>query len=183
MSVIVVVLPKLEDAKKIRKILISHGFSCVTACQTGAAVLQEIAENDRGLVISGYKLPDMYYRELAECLPPHFELLLMGSAAVVSGTEAGILSITTPVKVYDLVNTVEMVMRQIERRAKKEKKAPRKRSEREENYIRNAKALLMDRNHLTEAEAHRYIQKCSMDNGTNMVETAQMILALMFDEI
>ena len=125
----------------------------------------------------------MYYRELAECLPPHFELLLMGSAAVVSGTEAGILSITTPVKVYDLVNTVEMVMRQIERRAKKEKRAPKKRSEREENYIRNAKALLMDRNHLTEAEAHRYIQKCSMDNGTNMVETAQMILALMFDEI
>ena len=52
MSVIVVVLPKLEDAKKIRKILISHGFSRVTACQTGSAVLQETAENERGLVIS-----------------------------------------------------------------------------------------------------------------------------------
>ena len=183
MSVIVVVLPKLEDAKKIRKILISHGFSRVTACQTGSAVLQETAENERELVISGYKLPDMYYRELAECLPPHFELLLMGSAAAVSGAESGILSITTPVKVFDLVNTVEMVMSQIERRAKKEKKLQKKRSWREENYIRNAKALLMERNHLTEAEAHRYIQKCSMDNGTNMVETAQMILTLMYDEI
>ena len=126
MSVIVVVLPKLEDAKKIRKILSSHGFSRVTACQTGSAVLQETAENERGLVISGYKLPDMYYRELAECLPPHFELLLMGSAAAVSGAESGILSITTPVKVFDLVNTVEMVMSQIERRAKKRKEAPEK---------------------------------------------------------
>ena len=36
----------------------------------------------------------------------------------------------------------------------------------------------MDRNGMTEAEAHRYIQKCSMDNGTNMVETAQMVISL-----
>ena len=35
---------------------------------------------------------------------------------------------------------------------------------------------------LTEEEAYRYIQKCSMDNGTNMVETAQMILTLIYDE-
>lgn len=183
MSIIVVVLPKLEDAKKIRKILMSHGFSRVTACQTASAALTEIAQHDRGLVISGYKLPDMYYRELADCLPRQFELLLMGSASVVSSAEAGILSLTTPLKVYDLVNTVEMVFRQIERRVKREKKTPKKRSQREENYIRNAKTLLMERNHLTEAEAHRYIQKCSMDNGTNMVETAQMILTLMFDEL
>ena len=32
---------------------------------------------------------------------------------------------------------------------------------------------------LTEEEAHRYIQKCSMDSGTNMVETAQMVLSIM----
>lgn len=40
----------------------------------------------------------------------------------------------------------------------------------------------MERNHLSEEEAHRYIQKSSMDNGTNMVETAQMILTLLFEE-
>ena len=34
-------------------------------------------------------------------------------------------------------------------------------------------------NHLSEEEAHRYIQKCSMDSGTNMVETAQMVLSMM----
>ena len=36
----------------------------------------------------------------------------------------------------------------------------------------------MDRNHITEEEAHHYIQKISMDSGTNMVETAEMILEL-----
>ena len=37
----------------------------------------------------------------------------------------------------------------------------------------------MSRNHMSEEEAHRYIQKCSMDSGTNMVETAQMVLTMM----
>ena len=102
-------------------------------------------------------------------------------ASTVSAADTGILSLTTPLKVYDLVNTAEMVLHQMERMAKKARK-PKRRSEREENYIKNAKALLMERNHLTEEEAHRYIQKSSMDNGTNMVETAQMILTLLFEE-
>ena len=34
----------------------------------------------------------------------------------------------------------------------------------------------VEKNGLTEEEAHRYLQKRSMDNGTNMVETAYMVL-------
>lgn len=48
----------------------------------------------------------------------------------------------------------------------------------EQELIKQAKELLMDRNHMTETDAHRYLQKCSMDSGTNMVETAQMIMSL-----
>ena len=33
------------------------------------------------------------------------------------------------------------------------------------------------KNHLSEEEAHKYIQKLSMDSGNNLVETAEMILA------
>ena len=32
---------------------------------------------------------------------------------------------------------------------------------------------------MSEEEAHRYLQKTSMDSGTNLVETAEMLLALM----
>jgi len=157
MSVIVVVLPKLEDAKKIRKILLGHGFSHVFAYSSAALAL-------------------------SENLPKYFEFVLMGSAEVIGGTEGDVLSLTIPLKVHDLVNTANMVIQQLEKRMEREKR-PKRRSEREQNYIRNAKFLLMERNHLTEEEAYRYIQKCSMDNGTNMVETAQMILTLMYDEI
>lgn len=182
MSVIVVVLPKLEDAKKIRKILLGHGFSHVFAYASAALALQEINRHEYGLVISGFRLKDMHYREFYESMPKFFEFVLMGSPNVVGASADGILCLTIPLKVHDLVNTVNMIVQQLERRMKREK-GPKKRSEREQNYIRNAKFLLMERNHLTEDEAHRYIQKCSMDNGTNMVETAQMILTLMYDEI
>lgn len=182
MSIIIVVMPKVEDAKKIRRILVSHGFTDTVFCPTGAGALIEINKYPSGLVVSGYRLSDMYYRELSENLPKYFDMLLIGSAAVVSDNPSGLMSLTTPLKVFDLVNTVEMMVRQIDRRFKQDKRKPKKRSEREENYIRNAKILLMDRNHLSEEEAHRYIQKCSMDNATNMVETAQMILMLIYDE-
>ena len=183
MSSIIVVLPKSEDAKKIRKILIQHGFENTVACTTAAQVLMEANKHQSGLVISGYKLPDMYYRDLANALPRCFEMLLIGSANMVSDAQWGIMALTTPIRVYELVNTVEMQLRQIERRLKKEKKKSKQRDERDQNYIKNAKLLLMERNHLTEEEAYRYIQKCSMDSATSMVETAQMILTLIYDEV
>lgn len=45
--------------------------------------------------------------------------------------------------------------------------------------IEEAKKVLMMNRNMTEEEAHRYIQKNSMDSGTNMVETAQMVLQIM----
>lgn len=181
MSTVVVVLPKLEAAKKIQKILMNHGFDGVFTCATAALAIQEISNHSHGLVISGYRLSDMYYLDLKESLPKNFELLLMGPANVVREAGAGVLSLTTPLKTFDLVNTVEMILGQIEWRFKKEKKK-KGRSEQDDMYIKKAKYLLMERNHLTEEEAFRYIQKSSMNNSTNMVETAQMILTLLYEE-
>ena len=67
-------------------------------------------------------------------------------------------------------------MMQYAQEKKKKKKRPR--STREKAVIEKAKAFLMERNHMTEEEAHRYVQKCSMDSGNSMVETAQMIISL-----
>ena len=64
-------------------------------------------------------------------------------------------------------------------RLRKAKQKPKVRSEEELALLKAAKELLMERNHMTEEEAHRYIQKCSMDSGTGMVETAQMVLTMM----
>ena len=48
----------------------------------------------------------------------------------------------------------------------------------EQGVIRRAKKLLMKRNHLTEPEAHRYLQKTSMDTGRTITESAHMVTML-----
>ncbi|MCM1273218.1 MAG: ANTAR domain-containing protein [Clostridium sp.] len=180
MSAILIVLPKLEEAKKIQKILNNHGYPEVFSYNTAAQALQAAQDMEMGVVISAYKLSDMFYLDLKDNLPKGFELILIGSVSAVTNAGSGVLSLVTPIRVGDLVSTVDMVLGQLERQQKKKKKPVKKRTEQEDNYIRNAKYLLMDRNHLSEEEAFRYIQKCSMDNSTNMVETAQMILTLMY---
>ena len=78
-----------------------------------------------------------------------------------------------------VLSTTGMMVENIERRRRKMRLKPKERSREEDSIIKEAKELLMDRNNMTEDEAHRYIQKCSMDSGTNMVETAQMVLTMM----
>ncbi|MDO4272457.1 MAG: ANTAR domain-containing protein [Eubacteriales bacterium] len=182
-SSIVIALPKIEDAKKIRTILSRHGISVASICSSAAQALSSISELDCGILICGYRLPDMPYRDLAECLPKYFELLLLASARVINEAPPSVLTVEMPVKVSDLINTVNMMLSQQERLRRKEKNKPKQRSWKEQNYISNAKMLLMQRNHLSEDDAYRYIQKCSMDSGTNMAETAQMVLRLMYDEV
>ncbi len=180
---IVIALPKIEDAKRIRTILVRHGFAVAAVCNTASHALSSISGLDSGILICGYHLPDMYYHNLRECLPKGFEMLLLASPRIIQEVPSSVLTLEMPMKAGDFMNTVSMVLEQIERRGRKDKKKPKLRTWKEQNYISNAKMMLMQRNHLSEEEAYRYIQKCSMDSGTDMAETAQMLLMLFYDGI
>ncbi len=180
MTNIIVLFPKPEDAKNIRNLLVRHGFQVPAVCTTGSQALGYANSLGDGIVVCGYKYQDMMYRELQECLPPHFEMLLVASQRVLGEcVDNGIVCISMPVRVQDLINTLEMMCANIARRKRKRRMKPQTRSEEEKRVIFEAKALLMERNNMSEEEAHRYIQKCSMDSGTNMVETAEMVLRMM----
>lgn len=180
MTNIIVAFPKLDNAKNIKKILMQNGFRVEAVCTTGAQVLQSANELGGGIVVSGYRFVDMMYTELHEYLPPQFEMLLVASPSNCSERDLqNIVCLSMPLKVNELIQTVEMMDYTITRRKKKQKEKPKERSEEEVAIINEAKALLMERNNLTEEEAHRYMQKRSMDNGTGLTETAQMILSLL----
>ena len=66
--------------------------------------------------------------------------------------------------------------------SEKKKRKPGQRTKEEQAVINQAKEVLMDKNNMSENEAHRYIQKSAMDSGRTMVETAEMILAIMYKE-
>ncbi|BFL48470.1 ANTAR domain-containing protein [Lactonifactor longoviformis] len=180
MSNMIVLFPKQEDGKNIRNLLVRHGYEVTAVCTTGAQALHHANTLNDGIVVCGYRYADMLYTELAECLPRHFEMLLVASARVLSQCEPnGIVSVEMPLKVHELLETVDMMERNISRRRKRRRCMPKERRPEEKAAIDEAKKLLIERNHMTEEEAHRYIQKCSMDSGTNMAETAQMVLRMM----
>lgn len=180
MTNIIVALPKLEDAKVIKNVLARNGFSVVGVCTTGAQAISQADGLNDGIMICSYRLADMAHTQIHECLPPGFEMLLVASDNVLSQCEGeGIVCLSMPLKVQDLVSTIGMMSEGIARRRRKEKSKPKFRSAEEKAAIRDAKELLMGRNHMTEEEAHRYLQKRSMENGTNMAETALMVLSMM----
>lgn len=181
MSNIVIALPKIEDAKKIRMILERHGLQVLAICNTAASALSKMSELDDGILICGYRFSDMMYFDVQDCLPRGVEMLLLISRQNSQEVPPSILKIEMPMKELDLINTVNMMFEQIMRKRKKNRQKPKARDDKDKKVINEAKLLLMDRNHLSEEEAHRYIQKCSMDSGTNMVETAQMILLMIGD--
>ena len=181
MTGVIVVLPKIEDARSMKNLLVRNGISVSGVCTTGAQTIALADGLSDGIVLCGYKLADMLYSQLREDLPPGFEMLLMASGQVISSgiVASDMMCLVMPIKVHDLINTVDMMIQGIERRKRRLRKAPRERSQSDRQMIEEAKTVLMNRNHMSEEEAHRYIQKCSMDSGTNMVETAQMVLAMM----
>ncbi|MFG6332767.1 MAG: ANTAR domain-containing protein [Lachnospiraceae bacterium] len=179
MTGILIVFPKAEDGKSIRNLLVRHGYDVAAVCTLGSQVLNSIDMMNSGIIISGYKYPDMYYGELAASLPEGFEMLLLASARICAEcADPDIVCVTMPLKVQDLMSTLEMMCMNQMRRKKKLRSQPKKRSEAEKRILREAKEVLMERNRMTEEDAHRYLQKCSMDSGTSIVETAQMVLAM-----
>ncbi len=180
MTNIIVVLPKIEDAKSVKNLLVKSGYSVPGVCNTGAQAIGYADGLNDGVVICGYKLPDMMYLELHDCLPKGFEMLLLASPGVLSERMSqDIMCLSMPLKVHELLSTIDMMVQAMERRRRKIKSKPKERNMEEVELIKIAKQLLMTRNNMTEEEAHRYIQKCSMDSSTNMVETAQMVLSIM----
>ena len=181
MTGIIVALPKPEDAKNLKNLLMRNGISVTGACTTGAQAIALADGLNEGIIICGYKLADMIYAQLHQDMPPGFEMLLIVSQHIIGGgmVQGGIMCLSMPLKVHDLINTVDMMTRAIERKRRRQKSKPKERSNEEIRLIKDAKEVLMNRNHMTEDEAHKYIQKCSMDSGTNLVETAQMVLTMM----
>lgn len=177
---IVIAFPKMEAAANIRKILSQSGYSVAAVCTTGAKALQVANDLEQGILICGYRFVDMAYSEIYEYLPNGFEMLLVASASNVMEKEEGhLVCLSMPLKVHELLDTIEMMDYQMTRRKKRQRQRPKERSEEEQQLILQAKTLLMERNQMSEEEAHRYIQKRSMENGTGLVEISQMIISLM----
>ena len=170
MTGIIVVFPNKDNATNIRNLLARGGMDVIGVCSTGAQAMHYADTVDNGIVVCGYRMKDMMYTQLREYLPDSFEMLLIASQDKwSSGDVEGIVGLSTPIKVYDLMNTMNMMLQSMDRKRKKRKKESKSRDPKQQETIRRAKELLMERNNMSEGEAHRYLQKSSMDNGIRCV--------------
>lgn len=180
MSNIVVAFSKQQVALNIKKILAQSGYNVQAVCTTGAQTLASVNNLESGILICGTRFVDMVYMEIHEYLPREFQMLLIASAASIQEREVdNLVSLTMPLKVHELLQTLEMMEGEMRRRKRKMRQIPKQRTREDQQLIARAKVVLMERNGFSEEEAHRYIQKRSMDNGTGLVEVSQMILSLM----
>lgn len=174
---VIILFPKVEVGKSIRSLLIKNGIEVTAVCSTGAQVIHSIDNLDGGLVICGYQYVDMIYTELLSYLPDTFEMLLLASQNRRSEIdETGVVCMGMPFKAYELVENVQYMLKRIYKKYKERKEQPKARSEEELSIISHAKMILMDKGAMTEEEAHRYLQKKSMDYGMSLVATARDIL-------
>ena len=179
MGCVIVAMPKLEDARKIGDMLWRKGVKVTLACSLASEVLYEAQNAEEGVVICGVKLRDMGYMELSEYLPNMVDIVLLTHDVSMANDLDNVVNMTMPFKPSDLADTVNMLLSQHQRILRGKTEESPRRSDDEKAVIDRAKHILMERNDMTEPEAYRYIQKCSMDSGTNMVETAEMVLLMM----
>lgn len=176
---VIVVFPKIEEANSIRNILVRHGFFVTAVCTNGAQALNAAGNLRDGIVVCGYRYADMLYNELHEYLPSEFEMLLLASPARYSDSGIpDVLCLSMPLKVHELVQAVESIAESCRRKRRLEGRRNKGRSPEEAELLERAKAVLIEKKGMTETQAHRYIQKSSMDNCRGMTETARMLLRL-----
>lgn len=125
-------------------------------------------------VVCGFKLRDMTAGELAASLRGIAALLVVTSPVYLDLCSGeNLYKLPTPVSRADFFASLRII-RDLEETQLHPPVVRRKASE--QQVVDQAKQLLMSINRMTENEAHRFLQKRSMDTGLRMAETAQYII-------
>lgn len=174
MEKIVLAFSRDDTAEKIRQMLDGSEYNVAAVCHSQAEILRIIADMDEVLIIMGYKLADAVVDDVAENLSEGQKLMsIMKPERREMITNDDIFIVPLPVNRQELISAIEVLWGAIERRKRRTKRTPA-----EDKIIEQAKLYLMEHYHMTEAQAHRFIQKRSMDTGAKFIDTARQILSI-----
>ena len=107
---VIVAFPRAEDAKNVRSLLVRHGFSVPAVCTTGAAAISHAESLDDGIVVCGYRFPDMIYSELRRTSRPMCRCCWWPRPNTGPSAPEGTWSLwPCRFKAHDLIATLEMM--------------------------------------------------------------------------
>lgn len=174
MDQVIIAFESAKNCERVREIIESSGVASCIVCRSAAEVKRVVAKQHLSTVICGFKLPDETAEFLFGDLPPTCSMLMLAVQELLDLCQTDeIFKLSSPVSRGDLIASVRMLVQMSHRL---EKYVRPQRSEEEVTVINEAKAVLMDRYNMTEAQAHRFLQKKSMDSGAKMVQTARLVL-------
>ena len=175
MRQVIVAFESRANRERIRDILEGTGeFSCLL-CQNGDEVRRVVRKLRLDIVVCGFKLGEESSESVFFDLPQRCVMLMIAPQDRLELCEAeGIFKLQTPLRRSELLASVRMLA---QLRHPGRDSGPAQRSQEERELVQRAKAVLMDRHGMTEEQAHRFLQKQSMDNGARLTETAKLVLA------
>lgn len=164
-----------KNARHIRDIVENAGLAECLVCHSAAEVKRLSGSQGIYTVICGYKLPDETAQSLADDLPETCSILILAVQSMLDLVDdrEGLFKLPAPVARNDLIS---MVNRLLSRGSRMGRHIRPQRPMEELSLIENAKRRLMSERGISEEEAHRFLQKKSMDTGTRLPQTAQMVL-------
>jgi response regulator NasT len=192
MRSIIVAFPDIRQVHRIKEILLADGFRVDGEALSGSMTLCQIASRrEGGVVVCGPLFTDMSAGHLQTLLPEEYDMLVLASPGSVNlGYERmdGLYTLSLPIKTQDLLSSVRMLLEtrqmpsnelyrdRLRGSGGRVTNTVTQRGDAERRILEKAKAILMDRNQMSEQEAHRFLQKKSMDNGWRMIDTAQAVI-------
>lgn len=171
---IIVAFERQSSCERLQRLAESGGeFSCVL-CRSGAQLRRAAQKLRPEIVVCGFKLADESCEAVYCDLPPGCTMLMLASPANLALCEAGeILKLPTPVSRPELLSSLRLLSRLSRAQARQGRESP---AGDEPELIAGAKSRLCAHFAMTEAQAHRFLQKKSMDAGVKLSQTAKVVL-------
>ena len=163
--------------ESIRGLLPESRYFPVTVMRDAASARRELLEQSYDLVVINAPLTDEFGTRLALDVCDHSGagVLLMVKAERV--TPRGVLALSKPTSSQLFAQSVRMLCITRERLRSMEKKTATIEEKMEEiRLVNRAKWLLIEELKMTEQEAHRYIEKQSMDQRISKREVAESVI-------
>ena len=173
MRQVIVAFARQSNRDRFQEILESTGeFSCLV-CRGADQVKRAVHKLRLDLVVCGFKLAGESCESLYHDLPQRCSLLMVAPQAQLDLCETkGIFKLPVPVRRSELLASVRLLAQMGQDRDR----APAQRSQEERELVEQAKRILIAYSGMTEDQAHRFLQKRSMDSGARLADTARQVL-------
>lgn len=171
---IVVAFSNENNRSRIAELLEVSNHAPKRICRSGKEAIRSIREMGHGIVVCGHTLVDMTADDLAYDLGDLAFVMVVAQPAMLDTCEnTSLFKIPTPIRKVEFVTAIKVLL---ELEKHKVPVSTAKRTYEEKELILKAKNILMEKCLMTEPEAHRYIQKKSMDSGLKLISVARIII-------